>query len=129
VDHASVANGALLKQFTCNFGAPNQQWVVQLETAANGSLVNKFVNVKSNKCMGVDRASTSSGANIGQYDCLARAPNQEWIGLTVSGGWLGLGNVKSGLCIRPDGGSTGNDVQLKQFACKSTDTSEHWGKR
>jgi hypothetical protein len=120
VDHASKANGALVKQFNCD-GSPNQKWRVVGRTSLQ--------NVKSGKCMGVDHGSTAPGANIGQYNCDRdtdrNLTNQSWELLGLEGSMVReLVNEKSTLshgnrrfCIGVDHGSTANGAQLKQFPC------------
>jgi hypothetical protein len=125
VDGASTANGALLKQFSCD-RAPNQSWRL-LRTG----LTYNFIDVKSNKCMGVDHASVNSGANLGQYTCGAGggAPNQTWIleavGGTTQNPVVVIHNVKSRGCIGVDRASKANGAQLKQFRCDGA-VNQQW---
>jgi hypothetical protein len=121
VNHASTANGALLKQFTCD-NAPNQRWRVERR-----GIEHTFVNVKSGKCIGVDGASVKPGANLGQYNCGDAAPNQSWVLVSDTSDLVrNLRNVKSGLCIGVDRASTANGAQLKQFACNLTAPNQEW---
>ena len=121
VNHASTANGALLKQFNCD-NAPNQRWRVQRRGAEH-----TFINVKSGRCMGVDGASVRPGANIGQYSCGSAAPNQAWVLLSDTPDLVrNLVNAKSKLCIGVDRGSTANGAQLKQFTCNLTAPNQEW---
>jgi hypothetical protein len=120
VDGASTANGALVKQFGCAPGSPNQTW-----TATSGNPTT-LVDVKSSKCMGVDGASVNPGANIGQFNCGNRAPNQLWSIINQGGPDWHIKNSKSGLCIGVDGASTANGAQLKQFACNEQAPNQNW---
>jgi len=120
VDGASTANGALLKQFGCSPGAPNQTWAPTSGDPEN------LVNAKSSKCMGVDGASVSAGANIGQFDCGNRSPNQLWSIVNQGGPDWHIKNSKSGLCIGVDGGSTAAGAQLKQFGCDEQAPNQNW---
>jgi hypothetical protein len=76
--------------------------------------------------MGVDGASVSSGANIGQFNCGGGATpnNQQWFALAGSQGTF-LKNSKSLLCLGVDGASTANGAQLKQFPCDGS-TNQQW---
>ena len=122
VDHASTANGALVKQFGCD-NTSNQRWSVQ-----SSSNLNVFTNGKSGLCMGVDGASVSAGANIGQFNCGNFAPNQSWVVFQGSSSiQFNLINNKSGLCIGVDGGSTASGAQLKQFSCNFAAPNQNWG--
>lgn len=121
VNHASTANGALLKQFRCD-NAANQRWRVERR-----GIQHTFINVKSGKCIGVDRASVRPGANLGQYSCGNGAPNQSWILISDTPDLVrNLRNVKSELCIGVDHASTANGAQLKQFACNLTAPNQEW---
>lgn len=123
VDGASTANGALIKQFTCD-GSTNQNW----RGASNSAGQNTLTNQKSGRCMGVSGASTAAGANIGQFTCDGSS-NQKWdliaVGGTTTTPILNFRNVKSGLCIGVDGGSTANGAQLKQFRCDGS-ANQQW---
>ena len=120
VDGASTANGALIKQFSCD-NAPNQKWRVQRNGAQH-----TFINFKSGLCMGVDHASVSPGANIAQFNCGNNAPNQSWVLASDAFAPWNIDNVKSGLCIGVDGASTGNGAQLKQFGCDLAAANQEW---
>jgi len=122
VDHASTANGALVKQFNCD-GAPNQRW----RTVRAGA-IHRFKNVKSGLCIGVDGASVNPGANIGQYNCSAGLPTDNNQGWTIQKNpdepaW-NLHNAKSDRCIGVDHASTANGAQLKQFDCDHKQNQE-----
>jgi len=127
VDHASTTNGALVKQFKCDDGAPNQRW----RTERVGE-IHRFKNVKSGLCMGVDGASVKPGANIGQYECSHGLPtnnNQGWKIQKKSEepAWNlhnAKNDAKSDRCIGVDHASTTNGAQLKQFGCDHKQNQE-----
>jgi hypothetical protein len=122
VDGASTANGALIKQFTCaGSTVPNNQIWDQQSIPGWGGFY-RFRNSKSGLCMGVDGASVSSGANIGQFNCSGTSPPNNQIWLTNS---VKLVNSKSGLCLGVNGASTANGAQLKQFACDGS-LNQQW---
>ncbi|HKP64030.1 MAG TPA: RICIN domain-containing protein [Polyangiales bacterium] len=110
VDGASTANGAFIKQFTCD-GAANQGWTLQAVT--NNTF--RLSNGKSHRCIGVDGGSHNAGANLRQFTCDSSA-NQQWLILSNANDVVFL-NRGSDLCIGVDGASTANGAQLKQFEC------------
>jgi len=123
VDGASTANGALIKQFTCD-GTSNQNWL----GSGNSNAQNVVTNSKSSKCMGVSGASKTAGANVAQFTCDGTS-NQIWL-LTLVGGTatnpvLTFQNVNSNMCLGVDGASTANGAQLKQFPCDGT-LNQEW---
>jgi hypothetical protein len=125
-----VGRGELVKQFKCN-GSPSQKWRVE-GTGPSQS----YKNVKTGKCLGVDGAKITPGANIGQYKCDSdyNAPNQSWSLLGLRGSMVRrIINEKSTdrngkrFCIGVDWASTKNGAQLKQFPCD--DISLEFGRR
>jgi hypothetical protein len=122
VDGASTANGALIKQFTCD-NSTNQNW-----RGSSSGGQNVLTNAKSGKCMGVSGASRSAGANIAQFNCDGTS-NQAWLLIQVGGTStnpvLNFKNVNSSLCIGVDGASTANGAQLKQFGCDGS-LNQQW---
>lgn len=77
----------------------------------------EFKNAKSGRCIGVDRASTSAGAHIKQFDC-DNAENQRWIHDPVPGSaYFRMKNKKSGKCMGVDGGSSRPGADIRQFDC------------
>ncbi|MET0342232.1 MAG: RICIN domain-containing protein [Polyangiales bacterium] len=83
---------------------------------ASGSFV--FRNEGSKHCIGVDRASTTAGARLKQFECDCAA-NQTWrIESAVAiANHRALSNAKSKLCIGIDGASTKAGADLMQFPC------------
>jgi hypothetical protein len=122
VDGASTANGALIKQFTCD-GTSNQNW-----NGSSAGAQNTLKNQKSARCMGVSGASKAAGANVAQFTCDGSA-NQSWllvqVGGTSTNPILNFHNVNSALCLGVDGASTANGAQLKQFSCDGS-TNQQW---
>jgi hypothetical protein len=118
VDGASTANGARLKQFTCD-GSTNQTWLGTISGTQNIA-----TNAKSHRCMGVDGASTANGAIIAQFTCDG-STNQKWTLTAVGGDIVTIRNGKSGRCIGVDGASTANGAQLKQFDCDGS-LNQRW---
>ncbi|UNI16817.1 hypothetical protein JDV02_003217 [Purpureocillium takamizusanense] len=70
-------------------------------------------NENSGKLMGVDHASTASGANIQQYED-NDTRDHLWQTVPAPGGWLKLKNLNSGLLLAVDDASTANSAQLQQ---------------
>lgn len=84
-----------------------------------------FKNVKSGRCIGVDRASTSSGAYIKQFTCDG-ARNQYWTTReTGQTGIYNLVNLKSGKCMGVDRASTSAGANIRQFNCDSS-ANQRW---
>jgi hypothetical protein len=101
-----------------DFDGAAQTGVLSRTLAAGNAFT--FVNEKSGRCMGVDRASKLAGALVQQFDCPpTRAPNQTWIvGGNVSiAGFRPLVNKKSDMCLGVDGGGTTHGANLMQFPC------------
>jgi len=122
VDGASTANGALLKQFSCD-SSSNQNWHIQ-----RSGIEHTMINQKSNRCMGVSGASKTAGANLGQFGCDGSA-NQAWVlealGGTTANPIARFINVNSNMCLGVDGASTANGAQLKQFPCDGS-VNQQW---
>jgi V8-like Glu-specific endopeptidase len=124
VDHASTADDANLDQFFCDGRlqtADNQFWTLgpvgfsSLFTIRNG---------KSGKCIGVDHASTASGARVAQYPCDG-FDNQSWQFFQASPGRFNIVNGKSGKCIGVDRAATANGAELFQFTCDGS-MNQQW---
>ncbi|MCX4882223.1 RICIN domain-containing protein [Streptomyces sp. NBC_00847] len=117
----STANGAKVVQQKGSQANPLQNWV-----PVNDSPYTSFENASAGRNLGVDGASTASGAAAiianGSGDA-----NQDWLLVPVSGypdGFFAMKNHKSGLCLGISGASTTNGAQAAQFKC---DGSENQG--
>lgn len=114
----STASNTDLRQYHCDVrrqSTDNQYWSL----IDRGSGFFSIKNGKSGLCIGVDGASTASGARIAQYACDG-ATNQSWKFVSVTTGYYSVVNKKSNLCIGVSGASTANDVGLFQFACDNS---------
>lgn len=76
-------------------------------------------NLNSQRCIGVDRASTSSGAYIKQFRCDG-SDNQEWLLNSLDGDHYTIQNKKSGMCMGVDHASTNPNADIRQFPCDSS---------
>ena len=146
VENGHTNNGALLYQGACN-GAPDQNWQIWAASSSinggqhlqSGDLL-YLENVKNGKrCMGVDQAKVTPGANIGLYDChfSKGVSNQKWLvkpiwrGLSLTG-FANIKNMKSsrahpqseGYCVGVDWAKS-TRAQLKQFPCDHK-TNQAW---
>ena len=72
-----------------------------------------FRNTKSDRCIGVDHASTENGALVKQFKCDGK-PNQQWRVLDRDT----LQNVKSGKCLGVDRASTQAGANIGQYNCE-----------
>lgn len=84
-----------------------------------------LINRGTNKCVEVVGGSLSDNAPLVENDCLANNtdPNQNWLPVSVGGGFYNLRNVNSNLCLdfaRPVLTQT-----VKHHTCGS-DLSEKW---
>lgn len=71
-------------------------------------------NQNSGKLMGVEDESTSSGAQVQQYQDNGTRDHL-WQFVPAPGGWYKLMNVNSGLLLGVQGASTANSALLQQF--------------
>jgi ricin-type beta-trefoil lectin protein len=109
VDDGSLADGALVIQWTCN-GGPEQQW-----TFANNDT---WLNVRSGKCLSVEGGgSVAVGAHVIQWTCNG-GPEQQWTPVTNGDApFFLLVNDKSGLVLSVSGGgSTANGAEILQWS-------------
>jgi hypothetical protein len=72
-----------------------------------------FRNTKSDRCIGVDHASTKNGALVKQFTCDGSL-NQKWRVIDRDT----LQNVKSGKCLGVDGASTRPGANIGQYNCE-----------
>jgi hypothetical protein len=79
----------------------------------------QLVFAHSSKCVDVQNGSTSNGALIQQWDCLAPAThlNQVFQLVPVGSPWFQIRNINSGRCIDVIGASTANGGWLQQWNC------------
>lgn len=111
---SSTANGAKVVQQPGNSANPLQNW-----TAVNDSPYTSFENVPAGRNLGINGASTASGAAAIIANGAGDA-NQDWKLVPVAGypdGYFAMKNRKSGLCLGISGASTANGAQAAQFAC------------
>ncbi|MEU8466839.1 RICIN domain-containing protein [Streptomyces sp. NPDC029006] len=110
----STANGAGVVQQPGNSANPLQNWA-----AVNDSPYTSFENVAAGRNLGIDGASTASGAAAIIANGAGDA-NQDWKLVPVDGypnGYFAMKNRKSGLCLGISGASTANGAQAAQFRC------------
>lgn len=115
-----VTNGAKIVQMPESLGsdgdfAETQNWYV----FSAGSSYVSLENDNSGRNLGIDGASTTSGAAAIQANGSSDL-NQDWELITKTSypaGWYALKNRKSGLCRGISGASTANGAQAAQFAC------------
>ncbi|MCW7541175.1 RICIN domain-containing protein [Aquabacterium sp. A7-Y] len=124
---ASTANGARIVQQPMVLSRGDlvnyQNWAAYNA----GSNYFSFRNVKSGKALGVDRASTASGAELIQATADTNN-NQDWKFQThpnYPSGVYSIKNRKSGLCIGISGASTASGAQAAQFRCDGR-TNQGW---
>ncbi|AYN38872.1 alpha-glucosidase [Streptomyces dangxiongensis] len=120
---ASTAHGAKVTQQTYDDGTTLQSW----ETYIFGDYYT-FENSGARKNLGIDGASTASGATAiianGSSDL-----NQDWIvdWTLYDGDHFALKNRKSGLCLGISGASTATGAQAAQFRCDGS-ANQGWSK-
>lgn len=78
-----------------------------------------IVNKNSNKCLGVNSASTVDGTSVSQYECSGES-HQDWVEVPVTGGFL-LQASHSGQCLDVYGRSTATGAGLIQWPCHGGD--------
>ncbi|MFE2071110.1 RICIN domain-containing protein [Streptomyces sp. NPDC059467] len=110
----STANGAKVVQEAGNSANLLQNW-----TPVNDSPYTSFENVSAGRNLGIDGASTASGAAAiianGSGDA-----NQDWLLVPNSNypsDYFAMKNRKSGLCLGISGASTADGAQAAQFPC------------
>lgn len=97
------------------------------ELVLEANAIRTFQNVNSKRCIGVDRASTSSGAYIKQFTCDG-SDNQTWLllaGAAGSSGFYNFQNKKSGMCMGVDRASRNPGADMRQFPCDSS-LNQRW---
>jgi hypothetical protein len=101
--------------------------------AVSGTNFVRYINRETGRALGVDGASTTSGARlfVGEYD--SNATNQQWYFAATSAptasdgtGWAMIVNRKSNHCIGVNQGQTADGAQLRQFSCSSTARNQAW---
>ncbi|WP_330339852.1 RICIN domain-containing protein [Streptomyces sp. NBC_00557] len=118
---ASTTNGAKVTQQPYNSDTTLQTWETYLF-----SDYYTFENFGAGKNLGIDGASTASGATAiianGSSDL-----NQDWIvdWSVYDGNHFALKNRKSGLCLGISGASTATGAQAAQFRCDGS-TNQGW---
>ena len=84
-----------------------------------------LINRGTNKCAEVAGGSLLDNAPVVENDCLANNtdPNQNWLPVSVGGGFFNLRNVHSNLCL--DFARPVNTQTVKHHVCGG-DLSERW---
>lgn len=104
------------------------------ELILEANAIRTFQNVKSSSasagqrgCIGVDRASTSSGAYIKQFTCDG-SDNQTWLLRSAAGssGFYNFQNKNSdNMCMGVDRASRNPGADIRQFPCDSS-LNQRW---
>ncbi len=119
VSDASVADGALLHQWTCSApGSANQKWRLVLVPGTTDTY--NLIAWHSGKCADVTDASTADGALVHQWYCYPPGgTNQQWRLVPVPGMYntYNLIAVHSGKCADVDQASMYDGALVHQWFC------------
>src|SRR5260370_18286281 len=85
----------------------------------------RIVNKLTGNTVGVGGASTTNGAEIGQWTNDAD-PDQQWTLMDAGGGWYNVVDVNSGLALDDTNGSTSNGTVMQQWALNSGSSNQQW---
>lgn len=116
---------SLLTLVGCGMEAPELE-----ESAQNDSAITvtdgvfEIRNINSGKCVAVEGASTSSGANVVQLTCSGGA-SQKWQFTRLSGGSYRIQAVHSGRCLNVNGNKSSNGQEIEQLSCADSG-SQRW---
>jgi hypothetical protein len=116
---SSTANGArIVQQPQALTGSGDYVAAQNWNVFNSGGSYTSFENSLSGKNLGINGASTASGAAAIQANPAGDA-NQDWQFTESSypNGWYAVKNRKSGLCLGISGASTANGAQAAQFPC------------
>jgi len=122
---SSAANGARAVQGDCH-GTATQEWIgTGRSFNADGGTYFQWVN-GVNKCLGVTNASTASGAQLVQGECVTGATgtdrSQYWIQLFVTAEESAFFNSWSRMCIGIHNGTQGGPgANVVQGPCGTPD--------
>lgn len=95
--------------------APTASVVVASPGPTNNSLVT-FRSVRNGSCLGVEGASTASGAKVKAQSC-GSTSFQQWKALKNAGGEYQFANVGSGLCMDLPDASIAPGTPIRQWDC------------
>jgi len=112
-----------LTSCAADYGEPDTDDSVEVDELSQGLALDEvvsFKNLNSQRCIGVDGASTEHGALVKQFTCDG-ALNQSW---RAEGG-LELVNVKSDKCMGVDGGSRNHGANIGQYNCDGA-VNQNW---
>ena len=120
VEGPSVADGAILQQWSCNNPAVDQQvWSL---VAADGQWFN-LVSHLSGKCIAPQAGGTADGTKLVQGACDQTAAVQQFrLDASGSGLWRLVSRL-SGKCVDVPSGGSGLGVDLQLLACTSGTTA------
>lgn len=111
ITDGSLANGAKLRQATCD-GSARQQWKLRNVSAD----IWEFTSAPSGKCADVTGISTANGALIQQWGC-AGSNNQRWRLTDKGAGQFEFRSVHSNRCMDVARWSTADGAAIHQWDC------------
>lgn len=97
------------------------------KVSATGALY-KFINLNSEKCLGVAGASKASTAKVVQYTCLPGLLDHKWELRNIAGhpDYVNIVNQNSKQCLSVAAGSTANLAHIVQWWCEPGNTNQMW---
>ncbi|GLW09451.1 hypothetical protein Misp01_45800 [Microtetraspora sp. NBRC 13810] len=122
VSGVSTADGAILHQWSCINGQPNQEWT--FVATSNGYYTLRASH--SGKCLDVSGVSTADGAPVHQWTCLNNQRNQEWRLAQKDNGYFSLVARHSGKCLDVAGVSTAQGAPVHQWTCINGQPNQEW---
>ena len=118
VERASTADGANIRQWTCN-GTAAQLWDF-IETARNEVAI---VSRASGKVMDVYGAQSTNGANVAQF-AWNGGNNQRWRLEQAERGFLKIVSTAGNKCLDLDNSDSADGVNIQQWDCHGRDNQQ-----
>jgi mannan endo-1,4-beta-mannosidase len=120
VKDRSTANRAVIQQWGCSSGGPQQ-----FRFVATDSGFYRIVASHSGKCLDVSGQSLALRAPLVQWDCWGGA-NQQFRFEPAGSGYYRLVARHSVQCLALAGASTANGAQLIQYECRNDIANDHF---
>ena len=116
---ASTANGTIVQQYTCNSTAA-QGWQFIATDSGYYRVLNQNA-ASENEVWDVTggASATSVGVKIQTWS-YGGGTNQQWLPVSLGGGYYKMVARNSGLCLDVPGSSASSGVQLQQYTCNGT---------
>jgi beta-glucosidase len=120
-----TTNGTAIQQWACGTAQTNQEWQFIPTDSGYYRVLNRNA-ASGNEVWDVTGGAGATGTGVKiQLWAYGGGTNQQWMPVSLGGGYYKFVARNSGLCLDVPSASTANGVQLQQYTCNGTNAQAY----